>query len=229
MNEVRPQFNPEINEQSKDEKIALIRAEYEQKFNEWKEQNPDQPLDEMPSELYPVFIPTKLWSEAENVDDIKIVAGKAGSGILFKAVRNHDQPLTNLNRLNAESGNYREDSKTEILMRCHMLNHGKDNNVLYVMDFDSIEHKGIGTEFYTDILPEIAKKTEIRYIIGQNNSNNISFFTQSNGLNRSLITDLKPEFAKYLFPQLDPNSLTEHETLNTIQFLYEEDKEKFLK
>lgn len=85
----------------------------------------------------------------------------------------------------------------------------------------SIRRQGIGSSFYSRFR-ETIKSMGIRFITGKNSEKNISFFTQV--LGRCLLSQVKPEFRSVLFANFD----NEDHKLCTIDFLYPEDKAKYL-
>lgn len=96
-------------------------------------------------------------------------------------------------------------------------------NTLYVADYDGEIGKGIASEFYKKTLPETIKKLGFRYIYGQNNIKNISFFADT--LKRARVVDIRPEFREQFFPGISIND--PRAQLDTVQFLYPEDEAKY--
>ncbi len=248
MSEIRSQFNPEsdtnlanleINNfeskdsNNKDLKIEQIMDGYTDELNAWIDKNPDTPLDEIPPELYPAFIPKKLWNEANNPEKVQTKHIHNGEGINFFVIQDLPNSKIIPNRVDqtyhwAKLKGYTHDNQ-EIIMRCHMYLRGQKNDILYVADYDAIENKGIGTEFYTELLPKIARSKNIRFITGKNDKDNISFFSNPNGLNRAKLSEIKPEYRYDFFPEIGLEDLIEEDfSIPTVQFLYEEDKEKYL-
>lgn len=101
--------------------------------------------------------------------------------------------------------------------------HPANPAALFVGEFDGETHQGIGQDFYTNTLPPLAKKIGLRYIVGQNNVSNITFFRET--LGRYTKEELKPEFQTRLFSE----SVTNADQNFTIQFLYNEDIEKYIR
>ena len=95
-----------------------------------------------------------------------------------------------------------------------------NKKALLIADYDGEIGKGIAQDFYLNKIPELSCKMNLRFVVGENNSGNISFFKEK--LNRYLLSDLKDEYRNTLFPghSNDPHF--------TIQFLYKEDIEKYV-
>lgn len=129
----------------------------------------------------------------------------------------------------------------EVLIGGYMTKHGE---VLDVGDYqDKKEYRGkrVAPNFYTQ-LSQLAKEMGIRYIVGTNERErdridgidtgrepNIDFFLKK--LGRSRLTDLKEEYWEKLTSG-DPDNedyLPHYAASFTVQFLYEEDKEKMLR
>jgi hypothetical protein len=96
---------------------------------------------------------------------------------------------------------------------------------LQVNYFDGETRSGIGSDFYLNQLPDIARTLGFRFITGSNSEENITFFTDK--LGRSRATEIEEDKAKLIFPSLA--RLEEDRELDTVQFLYEEDEEIFAK
>lgn len=108
----------------------------------------------------------------------------------------------------------------------YTVDHGAQ--VLRVGDYNGLKGKGLGKEYYQSTLPLVASKMNVRYIVGENNENNIGFFTDSiTGLGRATIDQIKPEYRAKFFPHEHDLDTAAH-PFHTVQFLYEEDKEKYL-
>lgn len=124
-----------------------------------------------------------------------------------------------------DSGNIGLNDK--ILMVLKLKNYDVSPDVLVVSNFDGETKQGIGTEFYTSHLPNIAKQLGIRYISGMNNAKNITFFA---GLGRTKVKDIKHEFRQKFFPQTNDIEvgLDGPEENYTVQFLYPEDKSQYI-
>ncbi len=233
MNELRRQLNEQTEAVSNEEKIETIIDEHLRKYHEWKENNPDREFDQIPGELYPIFIPKKLWELTENPSNVRIIKGNDGGGIYFYALESVMAHRDMSARINTEWARVFKEKlvadNEDILMRCHMFTRHDNADLLYVHGYDAIEHKGIGTEFYTELLPKLAKDNGVRFITGKNNDDNITFFTDPKGLGRYRFSQIKPEFQKYLFPDIDEDTMgDDFKNLYTIQFLFEEDKDKYL-
>ncbi|CAN5118250.1 hypothetical protein BH09PAT1_BH09PAT1_5900 [soil metagenome] len=97
--------------------------------------------------------------------------------------------------------------------------------VLYVdnyIDREELQGKGIGKSYYQN-LQEFARSLGYRFISGSNSPKNINFFVQT--LGRSLLEDIDPEKAMLLHPY--PTQVKKD--LETVDFLYPEDKLTYLK
>jgi len=131
-----------------------------------------------------------------------------------------------INRLHAKFRSEIESGRfcltDRILMTITLRTFPESPLALYVGDYDGESHQGIGTDFYLKTLPDLAKKLGFRFITGLNDPKNISFYTKN--LGRYLITEIKPEYQKQLFPNAQPTD----PDFSTIQFLYPEDTKKFV-
>ncbi len=99
-----------------------------------------------------------------------------------------------------------------------------ENGCLYVgtyHDREELRGKGVAKSFYKR-LQDVARKMGFRYITGNNDTRNLSFFTGT--LGRSLIKDIKPEYW-HLFMSTQQRAPSD---TDTIDFLYPEDKLQFL-
>lgn len=130
-----------------------------------------------------------------------------------------------INRLHAkfESGIDKREIQLsdKILMTCKLRLYSDNKEALYIGDFDGEKGKGIGKDFYKNILPKFCNNLGLKFIVGKNNGQNISFFKDK--LERFGIKDLKSEYQNTLFP----NKI--NDDFFTIQFLNDNDKEKYLK
>ncbi len=195
--------------------------------------NPDmieiQPLRKEPGEIsilalekeYPVVLTDpKAWAKWHQ--DIE-AALKAQEGRNFKI--NPPAPRS-VNRLHARFMTKIDEGELSlsdrILFTAKLRLHPDNPQALFVGDFDGETHQGIGRDFYMNILPSLAKELGLRYIVGQNNVSNITFFTET--LARYTKDELKPEFRIRLFSE----SITNADQNFTIQFLYDEDVEKYV-
>ncbi len=95
---------------------------------------------------------------------------------------------------------------------------------LFVADYDGESKRGLASDFYKNNLEDFARTLGFRYILGINESKNVSFFKEKIG--RFLYEDIKPEFRESLFPT--SNSSTIEKSPPSVQFIYPEDKEKFV-
>lgn len=109
--------------------------------------------------------------------------------------------------------------KDRVLMASVFRVYPYNKQALFIGDFDGEAHQGIGQDFYKNTLPKFAKSLGMRFIVGENRMGNYTFFT--NTLERCTVHDLKPEY-KNLFPEKENDFFT-------IQFLYSEDKKKYVK
>ncbi len=107
-----------------------------------------------------------------------------------------------------------------ILMTCRLTVTSENPQALLVVDFDGETGQGIGTDFYTNTLPTFCKQLGLRFIVGQNNGLNISFFRDQ--LGRYTMQDIRPEYQEHFFPGHSNDPLV------TIQFLYDEDVAKYI-
>lgn len=98
--------------------------------------------------------------------------------------------------------------------------------VLYVGGYNGERGVGIATDFYTQTLPKLAKKMDVRFITGSNNEENIDFFITK--LGRVRLTDIKEEYQRDFFNSLSLYTGKLRHTL-TVQFLYPEDMIVYLK
>lgn len=213
--------------------ILKMRELSEIKFNEWLNNNPNAIFDDIPPELHSIFIPPSAYKLSTNPSTVETKIVPRGAPIYFAAVSESTNSSEEQERLRTT---YQElyDSNTlgdteNILLMSHLFVWDNESNVLYVNNYDGQAHAGIATEFYGDILPTIAKKMNLRFIVGQNDPDNISFFTSPEGLNRVTRKQIKPEYREKFFPNIDKND-TDSKTLDlaTIQFLYEEDRVIYL-
>ena len=102
------------------------------------------------------------------------------------------------------------------------------DDILLISYYAGQKHQGIASSFYKESLPGFARELGVRFIVGHNNLRNLSFYVDSDkGLGRSHLGDIKPEFRKKFFPRFNPDENPEALETFTIQFLYEEDKEKY--
>ncbi len=139
------------------------------------------------------------------------------------------RPPENVNRLHAE---FRQkilggalSISDRILFTCTLRFGEETHEVLQVSDFDGETQTGIGTDFYQNSLPPLARALGFRFVTGQQNDNNLSFFTKK--LGRSTYNDLKEEVRATIFPGYSENSGIG--AIPTIQFLYPEDRASYLK
>ncbi|MCL5774631.1 MAG: hypothetical protein M1333_00295 [Patescibacteria group bacterium] len=116
-----------------------------------------------------------------------------------------------------------------ILMENHFGQEPASPEVLHTVFFDTERRQGIGKEFYQSTLPGVAKQFGIRFIVGNNNVANLSFFADAEtGLGRSSLNQIKPEYRKQFFPNFSVDDPTRDYSQYTVQFLYPEDKKKYL-
>lgn len=155
---------------------------------------------------------------AQWIHDIENTEEEPGSGIVFAP---HAPPT--VNRLHAI---YRDKIQAgelslsdRILLTCKLRFQENGAPKLYVADYDGEKGLGGAIQFYTKILPSLAKQLGIRFIVGQNDGENLSFFTDKIG--RCTYDQLKPTSKALLFPDSDENFAQNHFT--TIQFIYPED------
>ncbi len=107
-----------------------------------------------------------------------------------------------------------------ILMTVRVGIYRENPQALMVGDFDGEPHQGIGQDFYKNVLPQLARNLGLRFIIGDNRTQNVSFFTET--LGRYTLDQLKPEYQETLFPgRAGWQDFT-------IQFLYPEDAGKYV-
>lgn len=226
------------------------------KFDTWIIENPKKARElDLPDEFLKLLVPTRVHELSTNDDSMDVFRfGEDKDETSIMAVeRSCPHELTNpeiwqdwlsaiedtrrkmagqlikvlpeapsgVDRLHARFRNEIESGKISltdrILMTCRMRVLPENPLTLYVGDFDGETHKGIGSDFYNNTLPNFARKLGFRYIIGQNNARNISFFVGT--LGRTMYRDIKPEYRSQLFPSSD---------FQTIQFLYPEDRDKFV-
>ena len=89
----------------------------------------------------------------------------------------------------------------KIILTADMYTVDEQEEVLRVGNYDGVQGRGLGKEFYQKTVPDIAKQMNIRYIVGENNSSNIGFFTNpETGLGRATIDQIKPEYRSKFFP-----------------------------
>jgi hypothetical protein len=116
----------------------------------------------------------------------------------------------------------------KIIMTADMYTVDEQQEVLRVGNYGGIKGQGLGKEFYKKTLPDVAIKMGIRYIVGENNDTNIGFFTSTEtGLGRVTIDAIRPEFRSKFFPHETDLEETPH-PYHTVQFLFEEDKNRYL-
>jgi len=92
-----------------------------------------------------------------------------------------------------------------------------NERVLFVDSFDAIRGQKIASDFYTNVLPRIAKAVGARLIAGNTSTSNSSFFT--NKVGRVAKGEINSEGLDYIGLDLDEDA--------TVLFLYPEDKEKY--
>lgn len=133
-----------------------------------------------------------------------------------------------INRLHARFGSEVDSGRfslsDRILMTVGISVLSEVPDALYVGDYDGEVRQGIGSDFYQNTLPEFARKLGVRFITGLNDAKNISFFV--NTIGRYTYWDIKPEHREQLFPDTDPNIASTN--FSTVQFLFPEDKEKYV-
>jgi hypothetical protein len=94
-------------------------------------------------------------------------------------------------------------------------------DVLHVGSFDGQIGVGLAKEFYQQTLPGIARALGYKFITGQNDINNVGFFTAVAG--RVTLGDIQTRYRKQFFRIFDEEVLD----TNTVQFLDPSDKAKF--
>jgi len=88
-------------------------------------------------------------------------------------------------------------------------------DTLRVRKYNGIPHQGLASDFYKNILPDFARQCGFRFIIGNNNKSNLSFFIEE--LGRTHLSEVTEEcFYKLGLIEMHPYA--------TVQFLYPEDK-----
>ncbi|MCF7834130.1 MAG: hypothetical protein K9L98_02115 [Candidatus Pacebacteria bacterium] len=167
--------------------------------------------------------PTKLTDKEEyskwkhNIELAKQVQER----VRFKILPNAP---TSVNKLHAKFSSLIDSGylslSTRVLMFTKVLLYPSNPEALFVKDFDGETQQGIGQDFYKNQLPVLAKNLGLRFVVGQNNGGNFTFFKDT--LGRYTQEDLKPEFRVVLFPDHI------NDRFFTIQFLYPEDIEKYV-
>lgn len=172
-----------------------------------------------------------VWQEAENLEwNEYIIAfdqAKKQDDNDFDAKFNPDLPVGR-NRLRAKSLNYINDGQLSqsdrVMLVCELRVVSGIEKILFVSNYDGETGLGIATDFYTNVLPKLAKEAGIRVIAGTNASSNLSFFLDK--LGRYTFKQLKPEVKDSFFSTNRPAE--NDEEFNTIQFLDETDVEKYV-
>lgn len=104
-----------------------------------------------------------------------------------------------------------------VLLEVDLLLNKSIPSSLYVSHFNGEVGNGIGSEFYQELLPKFARDLGFRSITGENNAQNISFFTEK--LRRKRLADIDENKIPTLFPHLPSGD----RSYLTVQFLYPED------
>jgi len=247
--------------------IDAILETNRRRLNEWLERNQGARIDQVPAELYPAFLPRRVYELAANPDKVKIFQLPAENRVRFlgyeedfsggqltdpnawtgwqlakeatriesahRRITVMPQPPATINHFHAKYDNEIKNGRLKFTDRVLMENHfGQDPSspeTLHVAYFDSERKQGIGKEFYQQILPNIAKQFGVRFIVGTNTETNLSFFTDpETGLGRSSINQIRPEFRNQFFPNFTVTDPCRDYSQYTVQFLYPEDKAKYL-
>ena len=137
-------------------------------------------------------------------------------------------PPTGKNRLRAKFLHYINSGRLSqfdrIMMTCELRIISGSVNILFVSNYDGETSMGIASDFYSKVLPTLAKRVGVRIIAGVNTSTNLSFFRDK--LGRFTFKQLKPEAKGALLSTNRPSESDEEFT--TIQFLEETDVEKYV-
>lgn len=142
---------------------AEIQSQLANSFSEWAATR-QQPIVglEMPVELAPLLIPSRA---------IQVLNNPAKSRILF------DNSVITYVALC--EGLITSTDRT--VFSCELSTDWYCRDTLIVNRYDGVRGLGIATDFYTNILPTFASELGFKYILGENNSNNINFFTEKLG------------------------------------------------
>lgn len=260
-----------MNDQAEYQDIKSRQTDYILEINrnrleEWVANNPHSKIDKIPLELYPAFLPRRVYELASNPEKIDILQLPAEERVRFLAyerdysgedltdlavwdtwqkakeearknstsrIKVMPEPPKSINHFHAKYDNEVRENRLKFSDRVLMENHfGQEPNnpeVLHIAYFDSERKQGIGKEFYQNTLPGIAKQFGVRFIVGTNTDTNLSFFTDfQTGLGRSSINQVKPEYRKTFFPNFSMDNPNGDYSQYTVQFLYPEDKLKYL-
>lgn len=138
------------------------------------------------------------------------------------------RPTAGINRLHArhrvEILSGKLNLSDVILMEVNLLIDNENPEILYVSNFDGVEGKGIGSDFYIKNLPNLCRQMGIRFIRGLNNGKNFGFFKEK--LNRYTYDEVKPEYRRLFFPKVSGEGVGVE--YNTVQFVFPEDIDKYI-
>ena len=250
----------------KTRQIDGILETNQKRLAEWIAKNPGSKIGQIPPELYPAFLPRRVYELASNPEKIRLLQLPAEKRVRFLAYEKdysgeqltdpaawqewqkakEDAKLNSTSKItvmptppktvNHFHATYDRQIRAgqlkltdRVLMENHFGQESTDPEVLHVAFFDSERRQGIGKEFYQNTLPNIARQFGVRFIVGTNTDTNLSFFTDAKtGLGRNSINQIKSEYRKQFFPNFSVTDPGKDYSQYTIQFLYPEDRGKYL-
>ena len=171
--------------------------------------------------------PRQLTDESAWSDWQSEIAENSGTERDGMLIRRKPTPPANVNPLHANLEQLISTGKIHftdrVLLTCKLQVFPQTPHTIYVDSYDGESHKGIGTDFYQNALPQFAKTVGKRFLVGHNREDNITFFVDQ--LGRSTYGEVLQQLRTEVFPTRNENSSG---TRYTVQFLFESDQEKYL-
>lgn len=208
---------PKTESLERNELINSIVAQNNLRFEEFiKNRRINSPSLDIPDKVLPVLIPKALYRKASDPTKVE-----------FECWGDENSLELEVNGSYSEFGEKPLRKGTMMYLIMELFKTHPQTLIMTQFEVSTgLRDEGIGTEFY-ERLARIAQALGFRFVVGENRDSNIDFFVQKFG--RVPLKQIRPDLRKSILPIGKWSLIHRRPSWTTVQFLYPEDKARFVK